>query len=840
MADEPTRDTLARREAAFDQYLSAAAKGRLAKPDPARDPDLEERLAATVRRMHALAGQPLPDPDRAERLWRDLMSVYAPTSPFPIAPAHPRPSNGYGEPVRPGAGLLPRPRRAPGRLTAGLSFVATVALAAVVLALIFVVFRNGQHAYIPIVQETATAVATPASPATGDWPTARGNPARTSATDQPGPTGQFGVRWTFKAPNTLNGPMLAGDTVYAASSAGIVYAVDARTGRQRWAFDMRSVSPDFTDYPYPTVGPNLVYVATTSGTMYALDRGDGAVRWSYKASGQIGADQPALAGDTLYFGDDAGTLYALDATTGGVRWTAPLGHPLTSSTAVVDGLIYQVDTDGRLYAVDASSGVVRWSITFDGYTRAPAVAGGYAYLGSNDGHLYALDAKTGTERWRYTAPAGATVDSPAVAGGVVVFNVEGVGTVALDAESGAPVWNASFEASSYPPVIAAGVVYVTDGTSQILAFDTATGHQVGGAKVASPPGLMAISGGALYVADFDGTLTAFATGAATPVSQAAVAPMSQAAVAPTPAAQASPTPVPAGVQATHLWTAHVGKDAVAAIAFAPDGTVWVQDYGGIAWIFDRDGNLLGKWGTPGTGPGELTFKIAGEASWYGDVTFAPDGSFFVAECGNARVEKFDAQRKLALSIGTRGHGDGQFLCPSGVVVAADGDIFVADLRRNDIQRFAPDGTFLNNLGTFTSPVDLTLDGSGNLVFAEQDAGRIRVIAPDGKSLLSFGTLGNTPGHLLGPDEIAVDEAGNFYIADNKAPYLSVFDPTGVFLGTVGSAGSGDGQFGQGITAVGYGGNGFLYGADLGTDRTGTFRVQKFKVTVTAPKATPTP
>src|SRR5262245_30142540 len=95
MADEPTRDDLRRREAAFDRYLSAAAQGRLARPDPARDQDLEEQLAATVRRVHALAGQPLPDPDRADRLWRNIMSNYAPTAPLPLAPSLPRPQNGH-------------------------------------------------------------------------------------------------------------------------------------------------------------------------------------------------------------------------------------------------------------------------------------------------------------------------------------------------------------------------------------------------------------------------------------------------------------------------------------------------------------------------------------------------------------------------------------------------------------------------------------------------------------------------------------------------------------------------------------------------------------------------
>lgn len=810
-----------RQSLAFERWWDRLIRGKTADHDPDLDPGLE----AFARRVHARDEQPSADPAFKRQLWEDLMNAQPAKIAFPAPVFGPN-----GRQPRPPTPAKTRPaippRREPGRASRGLSFAATVALVVAVLAMIFFIYHNGQPAVVPPVQETPTAVPTQTAPATGDWPTIRGDPGRTGATDQPGPTGQFAVLWTFTAPDGLNAPMLAGSTVYIASNTGIVYALAADTGQQRWAFDMGSASPDPTVYPFPTVGQTLVYATSYGGTIYALNRGDGAVRWSFQAAGQLG-NSAALVGDTLYLADDSGAVYALDAVTGDVRWTATVGQPLNGLPAVVDGIVYQGGVDGGLFAFDAATGTMLWSTSVGGQVRAPAVVGGYAYFSSYDGTLYALDAKTGAERWRYTPSSGAPA-SPAVAGGAVVFNVQGVGTVALDAESGAPIWEVPFEASNWPPAIASGVVYVSDGTSQILAFDPATGQQVGGATMASPPGLMAIAGGVLYVADLSGTLTAFATGSATPVSQAAVAP--------TQPVQPSPTPDPAGVQATHLWTAHLGQDAIAAIAFPPDGTVWVQDYGGKAWILDRDGNLLDTWGTPGQGPGELTFKVAGEASWFGDVAFAPDGSFFVAECGNSRVEKFDAQRNLVLSIGTRGRDNGQFLCPTGVVVGADGDIFVADNGRNDIQRFAPDGTFLGNLGTFAYPVDLTLDGSGNLVFGEINAGRVRVIAPDGTSVLSVGTPGSTPGQLLWPNQIAVDEAGNFYVSDGRASYVSVFAPTGAFLGTVGSEGSGDGQFDQGITAVGYGGNGSLYVTDLGDDGSGTFRVQKFKVTVTAPAA----
>ena len=52
MADEPLRDETFRLDATIDRHWDAVADGRQA----ALDSDLDERLAATIRCVHALAG----------------------------------------------------------------------------------------------------------------------------------------------------------------------------------------------------------------------------------------------------------------------------------------------------------------------------------------------------------------------------------------------------------------------------------------------------------------------------------------------------------------------------------------------------------------------------------------------------------------------------------------------------------------------------------------------------------------------------------------------------------------------------------------------------------------
>ncbi|HUT35369.1 MAG TPA: PQQ-binding-like beta-propeller repeat protein [Planctomycetota bacterium] len=74
--------------------------------------------------------------------------------------------------------------------------------------------------------------------------------------------------------------VVEGDTLYFGSSAdGKVYALDAATGKERWAF--------FTGGPVrlpPTVWRRRVYVGSDDGFVYCLAARDGALVWKYLAA----------------------------------------------------------------------------------------------------------------------------------------------------------------------------------------------------------------------------------------------------------------------------------------------------------------------------------------------------------------------------------------------------------------------------------------------------------------------------------------------------------------------------------------------------------------------------
>ena len=68
---------------------------------------------------------------------------------------------------------------------------------------------------------------------------------------------------------------------------------------------------------------------------------------------------------------------------------------------------------------------------------------------------------------------------------------------------------------------------------------------------------------------------------------------------------------------------------------------------------------------------------------------ASDGSVYVLDTSNNRIQQFTSTGVFVTEWGGFGTGDGEFNGPNGVAVASDGSVYVADTWNNRIQKFSP-------------------------------------------------------------------------------------------------------------------------------------------------------
>jgi outer membrane protein assembly factor BamB len=98
----------------------------------------------------------------------------------------------------------------------------------------------------------------------------------------------------------------------------------------------------------------LVYMGSADGILYALDAATGEERWRF-ATDVVFTSSPAVSQETV-FAASGQSLYALDAGTGIERWRFETSDVLASSPAIAGGLVYIGSWDGAVYAMGSSDG----------------------------------------------------------------------------------------------------------------------------------------------------------------------------------------------------------------------------------------------------------------------------------------------------------------------------------------------------------------------------------------------------------------------------------------------------------------------------------------------------
>ncbi|WP_455202985.1 6-bladed beta-propeller [Kaarinaea lacus] len=173
-------------------------------------------------------------------------------------------------------------------------------------------------------------------------------------------------------------------------------------------------------------------------------------------------------------------------------------------------------------------------------------------------------------------------------------------------------------------------------------------------------------------------------------------------------------------------------------ALSPDGlTLWVVDNGGVdsqahhLYKFDAiSGDLIQTIGTRGKEQGQFNLPLQAET--------APDGTVYVVDGGNFRVQAFNPDGTFKLAFGAIGRKSGQFSRPKGIGVGPDGNVYVTDANFANFQIFNSQGELLLFIGdrsfkggpaAYILPADITVDEDGRIYVADQYYRKVDVFRP---------------------------------------------------------------------------------------------------------------
>ena len=177
------------------------------------------------------------------------------------------------------------------------------------------------------------------------------------------------------------------------------------------------------------------------------------------------------------------------------------------------------------------------------------------------------------------------------------------------------------------------------------------------------------------------------------------------------------------------WPMAVGVDS--------NENVYVSDdYTSLIYVFDKDGNPLGKWGTKGSGDGELNGPSG--------LAFDKQDNLFIVDSLNHRVQKFTKDGEFLAKWGSQGSGKGQFNMPWGIAIDKQGDVYVADWKNDRVQKLSPEGEYLATFGKpgtgdgeLQRPTSVAIDNDGDVYVTDWGNERLNIYTSDGAFLIAF-------------------------------------------------------------------------------------------------------
>lgn len=321
----------------------------------------------------------------------------------------------------------------------------------------------------------------PKAPAPTDWPVFRGNPQSTGVSTVTLPD-QLDERWVFKCKDSVDGaPAIVDGVVYVASTDKHLYAVDLKTGTEKWK---KQLGKSSIMKASPAVKGDRVYVGDVSGTVYCVDAKTGEKQWEYvpETGGEI-VSGCNFHGDNILVAAQGMPVTCLNPK-GEKVWAFEIDGGSNGCPTVSGDTVFASGCDSKFHAIDAKSGKELWAVEISGQAAATcAVADDVAYVGTVTNQVVAIDLKGKKKLWEFEpkVKAQAFYSSAAVTEDAVIVGSRDQKVYALDRKTGEPRWTPFVTEGMVDPspVVAGGRVYVgcLSQTAEFYVLDAKTGKK---------------------------------------------------------------------------------------------------------------------------------------------------------------------------------------------------------------------------------------------------------------------------------------------------------------------------------------------------------------------------
>lgn len=214
------------------------------------------------------------------------------------------------------------------------------------------------------------------------------------------------VKWKYKSTSVPTDILQIGSNIYFGSFQDRWSAAKLQTGELIWTFSTGVSNPECHFAKSPVIDEKYVYITGIDGVIYSLDATSGRQVWKRKLTAAPSTSL-AIRHKSLFVGTTDNRIYRLNSQTGESEAeiqveAQPVGRPTLTSESLFFFLESKTERAGYIVVLAPDLAKVRWTqkSTPDWASERPHVARGLVIAGNCRGELAAFQVSDGAARWK--------------------------------------------------------------------------------------------------------------------------------------------------------------------------------------------------------------------------------------------------------------------------------------------------------------------------------------------------------------------------------------------------------------------------------------------------------